>query len=217
MIQIKDEALRKGAMEGMDEFLQVFIDAYEEAMGGELTAETMPMLNGYQISLLAYYYFRREVNEGGFVQLIYNGYGSFIFENPFAKAMRLMGAKEFSKLVYDARAVYMDNKEELTREKTDEEFMATYEKFETFDKLEEVLSSTYNPHSVTPEMTPSNTSPRWSARNSTCLYLIEARSALAASCSMLDECLHKSSSLSTLTLRPPLRYFSSKRCTNMSG
>jgi len=46
MIQIKDEALRKGAEEGMDEFLQVFIDAYEEAIGGELTAERMPQLNG---------------------------------------------------------------------------------------------------------------------------------------------------------------------------
>lgn len=137
MIQIKDEALRKGAEEGMDEFLQVFIDAYEEAIGGELTGETMPKLNGYQISLLAYHYFRREVNEGGFVQLIYNGYGSFIFENPFAKAMRMMGAREFSKLVYSARKVYEENKEELTREKTDEEFMATYERFEAFDKLEE--------------------------------------------------------------------------------
>ena len=137
MIQIKDEALRKGAEEGMDEFLQVFIDAYEEAIGGELTAETMPQLNGYQITLLAYHYFRREVNEGGFVQLIYNGYGNFIFENPFAKAMRLMGAREFSKLVYSARKVYEENKAELTREKTDEEFMATYEKFEAFDKLEE--------------------------------------------------------------------------------
>ena len=119
------------------QFLQVFIDAYEEAIGGELTGETMPKLNGYQISLLAYHYFRREVNEGGFVQLIYNGYGSFIFENPFAKAMRMMGAREFSKLVYSARKVYEENKEELTREKTDEEFMATYERFEAFDKLEE--------------------------------------------------------------------------------
>lgn len=137
MIEIKDEALRKGAMEGMDEFLQVFIDAYEEALGGELTAETMPMLNGYQISLLAYHYFRREVNEGGFVQLIYNGYGGFIFENPFAKAMRLMGAREFSKLVYSARKIYDEHKAELMREKSDEEFMATYEKFEAFDKLEE--------------------------------------------------------------------------------
>ncbi len=136
-IKIKDADLRRGAAEGMDEFLQVFIDAYEQAVGGELTAETMPLLNGSQLTLLGYHYFRREVNEGGFVQLIYNGYGGFIFENPFAKAMRLFGAKEFSKLVYSGRKIYDAHKEELTREKSDEEFMATYERFEEFDKLEE--------------------------------------------------------------------------------
>ena len=136
-VQIKDEALRKSAMEGMDEFLQVFIDAYEETIGGELNAETMELLNGHQLSLLAYYYFRREVMEGGFVQLIYNGYGPFIFDNPFAKAMRLMGAKDFSKLIYKAKEIYDANKEELTREKSEDEFMASYEQFEIFDELEE--------------------------------------------------------------------------------
>lgn len=136
-VQIKDEALRKSAMEGMDEFLQVFIDAYEETIGGELNAKTMELLNGHQLSLLAYYYFRHEVMEGGFVQLIYNGYGPFIFDNPFAKAMRLMGAKDFSKLIYKAKEIYDANKEELTREKSDDEFMASYEQFEIFDELEE--------------------------------------------------------------------------------
>lgn len=136
-IKIKDELLRQGAAEGIDEFLQVFVDAYERKLGGELTAENMGLLTGYQITLLAYYYFRREVLEGGFVQLIYNGYGGFIFENPFAKAMRLFGAKQFSKLVYAARKIYDENKVELTREKSDEEFMASYEKYEDFDELEE--------------------------------------------------------------------------------
>lgn len=136
-IVIKDEELRRGAAEGMDAFLQVFIDAYEKAIGGELTAENMGLLNGYQISLLGYHYFRREIMEGGFVQLIYNGYGAFIFDNPFAKAMRLFGAKDFSKLVYKAKEIYDVHKEDLMRERTDEEFMATYEQYEDFDLLEE--------------------------------------------------------------------------------
>lgn len=139
MIRIKDADLRQGASEGMDGFLQVFIDAYENELGGELSAETMSCLNGNQISLLAYYYFRREVLEGGFVQLIYNGYGGFIFENPFAKAMRLFGAREFSKLIYKAREIYVEHKAELTRERTDEEFMALYEQYEEFDSLEELF------------------------------------------------------------------------------
>ena len=119
-IQIKEKDVQQAAAEGMDEFLQVFVDNYEKAIGGELNAENMMLLNGYQISLLAYFYFRREVNEGGFVQLIYNGYGAFIFDNPFAKAMRLFGANDFSKLIYSAKKIYDEHKVDLVRERTDE-------------------------------------------------------------------------------------------------
>ena len=111
-ITVKDADLRKGAEAGMDEFLQVFIDKYLELAGEELSAKMMSLFNGYQHTLLGYYYFRREVLEGGFVQLIQNGYGPYIFDNPFAKAMRLFGAKDFSKLVYEAKKIYDENLEE---------------------------------------------------------------------------------------------------------
>ena len=58
MIQITDNALRQAAGEGMDAFIQVFTDAYRQEVGGELTAETMPLLTGEQHSLLAYRIFR---------------------------------------------------------------------------------------------------------------------------------------------------------------
>ena len=137
VITVTDAALRKGAMEGTDAFLQVFIDKYLEVTGGVVNADTMPLLNGYQHTLLGYHFFREEVNEGGFVQLIQNGYGPYIFGNPFAKAMRLMGAKEFSKLIYAAQEIYIDHRKDLDRECTDEEFMAMYEQYEVFDDLEE--------------------------------------------------------------------------------
>lgn len=137
VITVTDAALRKGAMEGTDAFLQVFIDKYLEVTGGVVNADTMPLLNGYQHTLLGYHFFREEVNEGGFVQLIQNGYGPYIFGNPFAKAIRLMGAKEFSKLIYAAQEIYIDHRKDLERECTDEEFMAMYEQYEVFDDLEE--------------------------------------------------------------------------------
>lgn len=136
-ITVSDADLRKGAEEGMDAFLKVFTDKYLEVTGGEINAETMPLLNGYQHSLLGYHFFREEVLEGGFVQLIQNGYGPYIFENPFAKAMRLFGAKDFSKLIYDAKNIYDANKADLQKECTDDEFMAMYEQYEAFDDLEE--------------------------------------------------------------------------------
>lgn len=136
-ITVSDADLRKGAEEGMDAFLKVFIDKYLEVTGRKINADTMLLLNGYQHTLLGYHFFREEVMEGGFVQLIQNGYGPYIFDNPFAKAMRMFGAKEFSKLIYEAKKIYDAHRADLEKERTEEEFMAMYEQYEAFDDLEE--------------------------------------------------------------------------------
>jgi len=138
MIQIKDSVLAAAAEKGMDEFLQVFTDAYLEVIGGKLTAETMPLLNGNQHTLLAWHFFSTEMREGGFVQLIQNGYGGYIFGNPFAKAIKQFGAAELAKLIYKAKEIYDPNKAVLERETTEEEFNAMYVDFEVFDDLEEI-------------------------------------------------------------------------------
>lgn len=136
-IQIPDETLKLAAERGMDEFIKVFTDKYQEITGSTIGEDTMHLLNGYQHSLLGYQLFREEVMTGGFVQLIQNGYGPYIFENPFAKAMRLFGAVGFSKLLYKAKDIYDEHKIELEKDCTDEEFMAKYEQYEQFDDLEE--------------------------------------------------------------------------------
>ena len=76
---VKDERLQQAAMEGMDAFVKVFVDAIREAIGGELTAETMGELNSDQITLLAWDMLHEDVMDGGFVQLIHNGLGTHIF------------------------------------------------------------------------------------------------------------------------------------------
>lgn len=136
-IEVTDAALRQAAAEGMDAFIQVFTDAYRKVTGGELTAETMPLLTGEQHTLLAYQIFRDELMEGGFCQLIQNGYGGYIFVNPFAKVMRLWGLCDLSKMVYAAKKIYDAHREDLERERTDDEFMAMYEDYEAFDELED--------------------------------------------------------------------------------
>lgn len=142
MIEITDVALRKAAEEGMDAFIQVFTDQYKKVINGEVTAHTLPLLTGEQHTLLAYQIFREELMEGGFCQLIQNGYGGYIFDNPFAKVMRLWGAQDFSKLIYKAKKIFETHREELERERTDEEFMAMYEQYEVFDELEELFMET---------------------------------------------------------------------------
>ncbi|MCF0193983.1 MAG: DMP19 family protein [Bacteroidaceae bacterium] len=139
MTKIKEQDIVNAAAKGMDEFVQLFADAINASIGGELTAENMVLLNGDQITLLAYMIFRDEVMNGGFIQLIHNGYGPFIFDNPFAKAMRLWGAKQLTNLVYDGKRLYEQYKERLTAECSDEEFMALFEQFPEFDDLDDAF------------------------------------------------------------------------------
>ena len=136
---VKDERLQQAAMEGMDAFVKVFVDAIREAIGGELTAETMGELNSDQITLLAWDMLHEEVMDGGFVQLIHNGLGEFIFKNPFAKAVKLWGMRDLSKLIYEGHTLWLKYREEIEKDCTEEEFMALFEKFPEFDDLDDTF------------------------------------------------------------------------------
>lgn len=137
--KVKDSDLRNAASAGMDEFLKVFTDAILASVGGELTADTMAELNSDQITLLAYDILHNEVMDGGFVQLIYNGYGSFLFRNPFAKAIKGWGIDELASLVKKAGKLYFKYKNEIERECTDDEFMAMFEQYPEFDDLDDLF------------------------------------------------------------------------------
>lgn len=137
MIKIAEQDIIAAAHKGMDAFVELFRDSIMQHIGGELNAETMAKLNADQITLLAYMTYREEVMDGGHVQLIHNGYGPFIFLNPFAKAMRLWGAHDFSKLVYKGRKFYEANAEVLTNEYDDDEFMALFEQYPEADDLDD--------------------------------------------------------------------------------
>ena len=123
----------------MDAFVQVFVDAIRSAIGGELTAETLCELNGDQVTLLAWATLHEEVMDGGFVQLIHNGYGPFIFKNPFAKALRQWGLRDLSKLIYDAHTLWLKYREQIERDLTEDEFMALFEQLPEFDDLDDAF------------------------------------------------------------------------------
>jgi hypothetical protein len=136
-VRITDAVLRQAAGEGMDAFVGAFVAAIKEAIGGELTAETMGQLNSDQVTLLAWDTLHEEVMDGGFVQLIHNGYGPFIFKNPLAKALKLWGLRELSKLIYEAHTLYNKYGQQLERDCTDDEFMALFEQFPEFDDMDD--------------------------------------------------------------------------------
>lgn len=136
-VTISDTALREAASEGIDAFVKVILDAIKDAAGGELTLETMSELTNEQITLWAFSIVHEEVMDGGYVQLLHNGYGEFLFNNPFLKILKSWGLRELTKQLYDARKLFFDNREDLERDCTDEEFMLLFEKYPQFDSLDD--------------------------------------------------------------------------------
>lgn len=137
MITIENKDLEQAKNEGMDEFLQLLVDAYIYVIDNQLDHNSMDALNGEQHTLLAYSLFRDEIMQGGFCQLIQNGYGPYIFDNPFAKTMRTWGVPDFSKLIYKAKKIYDEHKLDLEKERNEDEFMAMYVDYDMFDDIEE--------------------------------------------------------------------------------
>ena len=136
-IIIKDDILQHAAEEGMDAFVDVFTNAILDSIDGQLTAENMSQLNSDQITLLAFHYLLEEVMDGGFVQLIHNGLGAFIYMNPTDKAFREWGIQELFKIINKSHRLYAKYHEDIEKDCSDEDFMAMFEQYAEFDDFDD--------------------------------------------------------------------------------
>ena len=136
---ISDAKLQQAAESGPDAFLATVIDATLEAIGGELNADNMNELSADQVTLLAFHMLHEEVMDGGFVQLIHNGYGPFFFQNPFAKAMLMWDIAELAKLMNKVKKLYLSCHEDLERDCSEDEFMALFEQHPEFDDCDDAF------------------------------------------------------------------------------
>ena len=121
----------------MDAFVDVFTNAILDSIDGQLTAENMSQLNSDQITLLAFHYLHDEVMDGGFVQLIHNGLGAFIYMNPTDKAFREWGIQELFKIINKSHRLYAKYHEDIEKDCSDEDFMAMFEQYAEFDDFDD--------------------------------------------------------------------------------
>lgn len=136
-ITINEPELKAAAEKGSDEFLDVFFNAIFTRYGGKIGEPMMSELNADQMTLVAFKAMHDEVMDGGFVQLIYNGYGPFLFFNPFVKVVREWGLDDLASLVNKAGRLFRKYGREIERDCTDEEFMAIFEQYPEFDELDD--------------------------------------------------------------------------------
>lgn len=137
MVQLDKEQVRE-KYETLDSigFIEWVTDGYLAAVGGALTEENMEMLSAEQHAVLCYRYVLDEVMDGGFIQLIMNGYAPYVLEGPFPMVVKKeWGMKDFSKLLYEVKKEYHKHQEELSKDMDEDEFMAMYEQLEELNEL----------------------------------------------------------------------------------
>ena len=93
--------IRKSAFEGIRddmEYLQVILDKYNTLWEAE-PENFMENFNENQITLLFYGILYNQVHNGGFLQLIFNGYAPYIFCEPLIDGLKEWGAVSTAKLI----------------------------------------------------------------------------------------------------------------------
>lgn len=129
--------LRDAASQGDEAFVKAFLTAIHEAIDGELTDENIRELTSDQVTLLIWEAMREELLQGGFIQLIHNGWGGYIFHSPFGKAVRAWGMQDLCSLIRKAHKLYTPFHADIEADCTDDEFMALYEHYPQFDELDD--------------------------------------------------------------------------------
>lgn len=138
MIKVSFPSISKSHFQGADDtwaYLNVILEAYQKALVEK--PEMQESMSIDQHALMAYAAFHTHVSVGGFIQLIQNGFGSYMFENPFSEIFGEWGATKTMAIMDKARPIYNEKSEELERETSLEEFTKMYQEIPDFDTLDQ--------------------------------------------------------------------------------
>lgn len=85
--------------------------------------------------LISYDYVRMQVQQGGFIQLIQNGYIGLLPDMP--SWLNMIGATNMALVIDDALKVYVLNRELLDKQTTVEEFAKLYDELKEFEIIDD--------------------------------------------------------------------------------
>lgn len=133
---VSKEAIEAAGTEDWD-FIYTVLEPYENAIEeAEDEEEILDQLSDDQHALLIYNALYGQVTNGGFLQLIHNGYGQFVFDPVFVEDLQRWSMNETATLLEKAMAIYEENKTLLEQERDLEQFSALYKQFTAFEPLD---------------------------------------------------------------------------------
>lgn len=122
------------------EFIYAVLEPYQDAIEEAEDEETiLDQLTDDQHTLLIYDALYGQVTNGGFLQLIHNGYGQFVFDGVFIEDLRRWSLNETAALLIKAEAIYTEHKTFLEQDRELEAFSALYKEFTAFEPLDEAF------------------------------------------------------------------------------
>ena len=133
MIKIRQSEIEKQTSE--IEQLTLVLDEYQN-FWTENPNEIFTKLSEEQISLLIYSILYNQVQNGGFIQLIFNNYTPWIFKSPLADSLRDWGANKTATLIDDISDYCIEISSVMKRDSLDD-LSNAYKLYPDFNKFDE--------------------------------------------------------------------------------
>jgi len=119
-----------------EDYVYVLVEAYEHLASPDMPLARLDSFTDEAAVLLLFSTLKGQVENGGFIQLIHNGYGPALFDSPFARDIARWGAAQLAELMEQVKNIYTANKVYLERPRDIPEFSALYKEFRAFEPLE---------------------------------------------------------------------------------
>jgi len=116
-------------------YLQVILDKYNEVWSAE-PQKLMENFSENQITLLFYGVLHNQVQNGGFLQLIFNGYAPYVFSEPLIDGLKSWGAIGTSELLLSIKDISLQVNSEMDKSSLDDlsKIYEQYPMYERYDK-----------------------------------------------------------------------------------
>jgi hypothetical protein len=119
-------------------FYDSLVDPLHEALYLRQSFDFLDDLSEGQQLLLSYDYVRMQVEQGGFIQLIQNGYIGLLLSMP--GWLYNIDDPAMAKLIDDVLKVYVLNREILDKKTSVEEFALLYQELKEFEEIDDRFS-----------------------------------------------------------------------------
>lgn len=126
------EEKKAGSAEELFEFL---VEPLHEELYKQQDFTFIDELSAGQQLLISYDYVRMQVLQGGFIQMIQNGYVGILPAMP--EWLKMVKDRHMAKTIDDVLKVYVLNREMLDKQTSVEEFAKLYDELKEFETLDE--------------------------------------------------------------------------------